>query len=215
MDYTKLTASKGTAGSIANWVNYSDVLLPLSDILTEAQALIYKSLRVREMIVSDYVVALAQGAINAPLPAGFLDPINVRDLYNTRMHAKDLSTIKNRRALDGSGNWVQGLPAAFAVGAGTIEFDCAPDASAAGSYRMDYFGALAPLSAQAPTNFLTDRYPTLLRYACQAMAADFLDNKTRRDDWMARTAGEIVEIGANDDLALRGAQIDPDYSEAW
>ncbi len=214
MNYATLTGPKSQVGSIANWVNYSDAILPLADILTEAQAAIYKSLRVREMVVSDAVLTLAQGALNAPLPADFLDPINVRDLFNIPMKARNLSNVKNSRSLDSTGAWVQGYPRRFAFTGTTIEFDCAVDASSAGTYRMDYYGSPAVLSAGNTTNFLTNRYPRLLRYACMAAAADFLNDAARFDRWTQAMLAEIMEIEANDELARRGSEVEPDFSES-
>jgi hypothetical protein len=72
MTYTSLIAAKGTAGSIANWVNYTK--LDVSTILDEAQALIYSQLRTREMR-SQRLFALTAGASKISLPTGFLDPI--------------------------------------------------------------------------------------------------------------------------------------------
>ena len=43
--WTVLTGSKDTEGSIANWVNRSD--LPTTNILLEAEAWIYQHLRIR------------------------------------------------------------------------------------------------------------------------------------------------------------------------
>ena len=215
MDYNLLIGPKTTSGTIASWVNYSDAILPLATILTEAQALIYKSLRCREMIVSDATLAVAQGDLGEPLPAGFLDPLLVRDLYANRMRGRDLASIKKRRGLDSSGAWIQSQPHYYAIAGATMEFDCAADASAAGTYYLDYYGTPAALSPTNLTNFLTNRYPTLLRYACMAMAADFLNDAARRDSWGARVAAEIAEIEANDDLSMRGAEVDPDYGEAW
>ena len=70
MDYTSLIAPKGTPGSIANWINFSDTLLPLSDVLHEAQALIYDTLRVRYMR-SIVDVAIASGDGFAPMTMPF------------------------------------------------------------------------------------------------------------------------------------------------
>lgn len=216
MDYNTLIGTKATKGTIANWVNYTDVILPLVDILTEAQAIIYKSLRCREMIVSDAAIVLAQGALNAPLPAGFLDPINFRDKYNIRLKARDLSTVKRARMIDPTTNsWVQGLPRQFAIAGATLELDFPPDASSAGTFLLDYYGAPAALGPSNLSNFVTIRYPTLMRYACLAMAADFLNDQQRVAAWTERVAGEIAEIEANDELALRGAEVVPDYSEAY
>lgn len=72
MNYTSLIADKGTAGSIAKWVNYT--LLDTVTTLDEAQALIYMALRCREMRTA-LSFTMTQGMSYIDLPARFLDPI--------------------------------------------------------------------------------------------------------------------------------------------
>lgn len=72
MNYSSLIGPKGQAGSIANWVSYTR--LDLTTIVDEAQALLYETLRVREMI-TEYRFQVPAGGSELPVPAGFLDPI--------------------------------------------------------------------------------------------------------------------------------------------
>lgn len=80
MTYTSLVASKGTAGSLANWSNYSK--LDAVTVLDEAQSLLFQLLRVREMRTS-WVFGMAVGAAEIALPSRFLDPVGrLRDITN-------------------------------------------------------------------------------------------------------------------------------------
>jgi len=80
MDYTSLTAGKGTAGSILNWVGYSKMDAPT--LLQWAEGLIYQTLRTREMR-SEWVFGAAIGQASVDLPSRFLDPIGkIRDITN-------------------------------------------------------------------------------------------------------------------------------------
>ena len=72
INWTTLTAAKTTEGSIKNWVNRSDI--PVTNILLEAEAWIYQTLRVREMVVDEAFTFDASSSSEA-LPSGFLDPI--------------------------------------------------------------------------------------------------------------------------------------------
>lgn len=72
MSYTSLVAPKGTTGSIANWVNYTKLDLPV--VLDEAQMLIYEVLRVREMR-TEWTFGMTEGQASVALPSRFLDPI--------------------------------------------------------------------------------------------------------------------------------------------
>jgi len=80
MDYISLTAAKGTAGSILNWVGYSKMDAPT--LLLWAEGLIFQMLRTREMR-SEWVFGAAIGQASVDLPSGFLDPIGkIRDVTN-------------------------------------------------------------------------------------------------------------------------------------
>ena len=85
MDYNSLIGDKTVPGSIKLWIN--NALIDVGTILSEAQALIYQHLRVREMIVSDYAFVMAQGDYSKPLPARFLDPIAMQITYSSRVLA--------------------------------------------------------------------------------------------------------------------------------
>lgn len=213
MDYTTLIADKNTAGSIARWVNYGQ--LDVTQILEEAQLLIYQTLRVREMKVVGATIAVATGDLNVSLPSDFLDPINFRDNQNNRLLLKDEKSVLNARSLDTSGAWSQSAPYWYAIGSSTIEFDCAIASTSAGNYLFEYYGKPALLGVSNTTNFLTSRYPTLLRTACLAQAADFMKNWQAYEEYAQRLLAMIQSVQTNDDLAFRGGEVAPDYSEAW
>lgn len=99
MTYTSLTAPKGTAGSIANWVSYT--LLDITTIVDEAQPLIYSLLRTREMM-TEYSFSMAVGEASIALPARFLDPIGRMYLssFNIPVRHKDSGFIQQSRNYD-------------------------------------------------------------------------------------------------------------------
>jgi hypothetical protein len=72
MTWTSLTGSKGTAGSLANWSNYTK--LDTATVLDEAQSLLFQLLRVREMRM-EWTFGISVGQSEIALPARFLDPI--------------------------------------------------------------------------------------------------------------------------------------------
>jgi hypothetical protein len=212
MDYNSLVAPKGTSGSIANWIAYSDQILPLADILNDAQIWLYTYLRCREMQVTGFSIPLTQGALNYPLPTGFLDPLTMSGQYAQWIPLKDLPTIRRRRYVDGNGNPIQSQPVAYAVTGSTFEFDCA--AYQTMTFTADYYGQPALLSVSNDTNFLTNRYSYLLRKACLMTACDFLDYAERKVAYEQELMGMIEAVQVKDDLAMRGGQVDPDYSES-
>lgn len=99
MTWTSLVASKGTAGSLMNWVNYTK--LDVETVVDEAQSLLYQTLRVREMR-TEWTFGMAIGQSEAALPARFLDPIGrLVDTSNMVRFSRILETeIATRRTYE-------------------------------------------------------------------------------------------------------------------
>src|SRR5436190_430079 len=128
MDFTSLTADKSTSGSIRRWVNHADV--DADAVLEDAQALIFQTLRVREMrtVFPDLTMAIADSS--KALPAGFLDPIRLVDKTNNiRLHLKTEEWLEDRRSYD-AGSLATGTPGFFAIYGEAFQFDQAYDAAA-------------------------------------------------------------------------------------
>lgn len=96
MDYTTLIAGKGVAGSLLNWVPYTK--LDQVTIVDEMQALLWGTLRVREMM-TEYFFRIPAGNSEIVLPARFLDPIGEIwcPTLNTEFQHRDESVVKRRR----------------------------------------------------------------------------------------------------------------------
>lgn len=96
MSYTSLSAAKGVSGSVANWVNYSELDVPV--IIDEAQTLLYSLLRTREML-AQYAFTMPVGGSYIALPARFLDPIGrIRQTsYNLSVRHKDSQFVERQR----------------------------------------------------------------------------------------------------------------------
>jgi hypothetical protein len=211
MDYTSLTSPKGTNGSIANWVNFSDTLLPLADILTDAQAFIYERLRVREMKTTG-TISLAQGDILKALPANTLDVIALFDQYNNKIKAREAASLLGRRTVDSTGAWNQGQPGYFSLWDESFQFDYAANLAMTFNYLI--YNQPAYLSSGNPTNFLTTRFPQLLRYACLMSAADFLNDDGKYNRYMQRFVALGDSANQTEDQQMWGMEADPDYSES-
>jgi hypothetical protein len=103
-------------------------------------------------------------------------------------------------------NLVQGMPLHWGVWDETIFFDVA--FSQPTNCNLQYFRSLPILSAANPTNFLTTRYPHLLRKACTAQAWDFLRNNTEYQKDVAALTALVEQTNAEADLLYRGAAFD-------
>lgn len=210
MDYDSLIAPKGTPGSIANWINFSDSLLPLDDIVGDAQALIYDSLRVANMrkLVD---LSLPSGASAVARSDDLLEIIGIWDDENTKLTAKDEVSLQSRRTVDQSGGtWSVTRPSFYSEFGDSIQFDTTSDA--AYTFKMMGFYIPAPLSSGNTTNFLTKRWPQMLRTACLVIAADFLNDDARYNRFLSRLAPLIGQANSTGERALLGMTTDVDYS---
>jgi hypothetical protein len=209
MNYSSLVGDKNTAGSIARWVNYSK--LDADVVLAEAQAILVQALRVREMRTLDTSTAAAPGDYSKPLPANFLDPIFLRDAGNNRYDLRVPADLLGKRQIDaGTGLPVQGQPLYWSVFDEALQFECA--FSQARSLQLLCFKAPAPLSGANQTNFLTSRYPHLLRKACVLQAYDFMRNETEYAKAKADLEETIALVNAEADLVFRAASYDVQLS---
>lgn len=204
MTYTTLIADKSTSGSIKRWVNYS--LLDVEQVVLEAQALIYQTLRVREMRFEFDNLAIASGDFYEPLPAGFLDPIALKDITNNiSLKLRSEDKIVHARSYD-NGVLIKSIPQRFAIYDEAIQFECAYESAA--TLNLVGYKRLDDLSASNNTNFLTNRYPHLLRVACLAQAYDFMSNTTKAQANLTMLSALIDKTNAESDLSYRGVGLE-------
>ena len=105
-------------------------------------------------------------------------------------------------------NLIQGLPNWFGIWNENIYFDV-------GFFqtilcKMQYFQSLPLLSATNQTNFLTNRYPHLLRKACMAMAADFMKDDIEYQKQVTALQALIQQTNIENDMAMRGMELEPE-----
>lgn len=196
-DYTVLTGAKSVQGSIANWVNRSD--LPVTTILEEAEAAIYETLRVREMTART-TFSWASGVQTASLPNDFLDPISFRPYTWLAdlpfVHENGLTEYRNE-----AGTLDTGDPARWTIIGTTAYLNVLPTAAYSGI--LLYYGQPAALSGSNTTNFLTTRYPSLLRYACMAKAYEHMKQPDQAMGYTAQMAQAIQKAGSTNDMWRR------------
>jgi hypothetical protein len=200
MDFTSLTAAKTTSGSIRRWVNHTDV--DSDAVLEDAQALIFQTLRVREMRSEFTPLALSIGNSSKALPAGFLDPIALYDLTNNlKLKLRIEEWIGDKREYDAA-VLSSGTPRNYAIFEEALQFDLAYDAAA--TLKLIGFKSPTVLSLIAPTNFLTTRYPHILRSACLARAYNYRNSDERADKELSLLAAYIGKANAESDFTYRG-----------
>lgn len=204
MNYLDLIGPKSKPGSIHNFVNYKRV--PVEVVLEEAQALIYARLRVREMRVSG-TLTLAIGASYIALPDRFLEPIALRDregislVPSTDCRDSYISDaeLTERRCYGSDGNLTAGIPCAVAIFDERYQFDV--KAVSARTYDHVFYQTPAPLSPSNLTNFLTKRYPHILRIGCLAGAASYMKDDAEEQKQLAKLTGLCDAANAESDLS--------------
>lgn len=195
--YSVLTAGKTTLGSVANAVNRSD--LPTTNILIEAEAKIYERLRVREMQAID-TLTIAAAANSAALPSDFLDPIEWRPYgWSAPIMFVTENSLEAHR--DDDGALYEGEPSRWSIVGETAYVDVSCEEEFSG--KLMYYARPDALSVSNETNFLTIRYPSLIRIACLATAYEHMKDMQNAAAYMQMLEGKIGEAMMTNDLYRR------------
>lgn len=200
INWTTLTGLKTVSGSIPNFVNRSD--LPVTNILLEAEAFIYQRLRVREM-VTDATFTFDDNTSSEALPAAFLDPIQ----YVPWEWGSPLPFVSPEGFFpprDTDGAIEDGTPSCWTIIGVTAYIDATIDDSDNYSGRLMYYAQPEALSASNETNFLTSRYPTLLRQACMYKAYEFMKDGQRAQEYMQQAEIALAEAMRTNEMWRRG-----------
>lgn len=101
---------------------------------------------------------------------------------------------------------IAGSPSCWAIWDEYLQFDQA--FVTATQFRLMCFRSPLPLSANSQTNFLTNRYPQLLRVATQLWAASFMKDDNEKQKAATDLGALIQATNAESDLMYRGAELD-------
>lgn len=205
MSYTTLIGDKNTAGSISSSVAYDRI--DRDAALEDAQALIYETLRTREMrSVAELVMGI--GEYTKALPTGFLNPIGGKmwDKTGFRYQHITLDGVISRRTYDSDGVIVSLIPEFWAIGDELIQFE--QSFSESRRLFLPHYRSLPLLSAGNQTNFLTSRYPNILRKACRVEAFGQMEHWESRSTELDLLAKLIQRANVESDMSLDGADFD-------
>lgn len=101
-----------------------------------------------------------------------------------------------------------GIPQWWGIWNETIYFDTALAEQTTGV--LQYYQSLPLLSSTNQSNFITARYPQLMRAACVAAAADFMKDSEEYQKDFARLTALIQSIAAENDGFMRGMELEAD-----
>jgi hypothetical protein len=200
-NYTTLVGAKTLAGSIKHFTNYSRI--DSESVLEDAQRLLYQTLRITEM-KARATLTLAVGDTTEPLPTGFLGFTGKgRDTAGNRYeHVVEQDVFEDARIYDGS-DILSGQPSCFCVFDAVINFDLKFDT--ASTIFVPYYRSLPLLSGSNETNFLTDRFPHLLKQACHVSSHAFMKNWTAYNSELPLLTSLIERANSESDLMFIGA----------
>ena len=165
---------------------------------------------------------LTQGSnITFPLTAPIVDGISMAGAFPVDVVVDDDNIIVTSPAGDqaiagnvtgGNGGltWtgnmlVKSTPAFWSIYDDAIQFDGA--FMTGYTCRLLYFRRPHLLSATNPTNFITNRYPRIIREATNAAAASFMKDDNEEQKALQKLSTLIDATNAESDLSYRGAEI--------
>ncbi|MCA0341106.1 MAG: hypothetical protein LCH99_15445 [Proteobacteria bacterium] len=204
MDYATLVAGPDVKGSIQYAINYARI--DSEGILEEAQAWIYSKIRTRDMIATADV-PIAEGLATAEFPPGYLDAIHFGvPGYINRLRLKDVEWFRTHLGWDENAALPDGLPTYWCDTGSAINLNTKADQDY--TAKMVFYRRPTALSSSNTTNFLTTRYPTLLRRACLMFAAEARKEYDTLDREEVRALQAVKDIMVEDDVAKRGMELD-------
>lgn len=196
-NYTLLTGTKTTSGSIRNWVN-SDV--PAEDIISKAEKYLCAHLRVKSMQYRLSFTILV-GEDQFTLPDDFLDPDGLWiDEHGEVEYEQDGVYFESIRSTDAM------TPAHFTlIGDHTILLDCPADEEYAAV--LWYYASPDPLSNLNQTNLFTDRLEVNFHHALLGFAYQHLKDEQRASTYLQLALADSRVTAIMDDLKKRGMRI--------
>ena len=103
---------------------------------------------------------------------------------------------------------VAAMPTRWGILNTKLQLDCAMES--ASQFKLLYYRSPKPLSATNLTNWLTDRYPKLLRVACMAASADYMKDDAEYQKHLSALTALVGPTAAENDLQYRGAEFGTD-----
>lgn len=208
MNYSTLIGPKATPGSLRNWLNWDKLVA--GDVLEEAQAWIYSKLRVREMIaIQSATITLA--ATQLAMPANFISALSFKLTgdYAGDVVVYEERDFENQINLDALSQLQEGVPdGCMIIGDPAVAYfnwaaiDAIP-------YRLVYYSRPDSLSAGNATNWLTTRYPQLLRYACLGVGNEYKQDWEKADRYLKMALGLAEAANAESDMAKEITRHEP------
>jgi len=226
LTWTVLTGTTGTPGAIARWLNKSTLTAGTNGdadfILQESMGFIFSRLRHWQMLTAPNSATMAVGSssdqINVPADMLEMDFMMIvgnvgGTFYQQELTQKQPNDIYRSWGYDGSGVRLPQMPMIYSFNQTFIQLDSQPDL--AYPYIYTYYKLPSMLSSTNLTNFLTIRYPRLVRCAVMMMGAEWTKENVQgqfdRTYWEQAVQAELMEAQAQSDRARRASVNAPTY----
>lgn len=214
MTWTSLTGASTVPGSIARWLNKSTLTSgPDGDadlILQEATGSIFGKLRHWQMLTPPIAGTMVVGADTVAVPADMVEPdffMLTGGNYQKVLPLKTPNEVYSAWGYDSSNARVQQTPMIYTFNQTYFQFDAPPDL--AYTYVYTYYQILAPLAEDNPTNFLTAKYPRLIRTAVMMAGAEWTKENNQgqydRTYWEQQFSAELALCQQQSDRARRAS----------
>lgn len=206
--YSTISGSATTAGSLASWINSSQVVAAAPTIVSEAESFIYRRLRHWKMLkraagtMTANATPVASPTDYIAQPSDFLEDmiLAITGTYASTITRKPLQEVVANYCYNASGYLVPATPLSFYTDQTNIYFNSPPDQ--AYPYLLIYYQQLASL-ATSGDNFLSTMYPRMLRCALMAGASEFVKDSGQgnydRTYWENEAEKEIAMAQAESD----------------
>ncbi|MBT1154373.1 hypothetical protein J1C56_02080 [Aminobacter anthyllidis] len=152
-------------------------------------------------------VAISSAATTAAFPTGYLDPIHLSiPGFISSIKMLDPERFRSQLGWDESAVLPEAMPTRWADIGGLMQFNSKADQ--AYTAKFVFYKMPLALSADNLTNFLTDRYPTLLRRVCLMFASEERKEFDSMDRHEIKAMSLIEDIKKESDMGMRGLEAD-------
>lgn len=215
MDFNSLVGAKGTAGSIADFLNNSTIAASVPTFIADAEAMLYRRLRHWRMLVPPVAGVMTIGVDQIAVPADMLEPYLFFITSNSTTPGygpQEISLATPDQvilsyAYDGNGNRINSIPTKYYFNQSYLQLDNPPNL--AYPYAISYYQQPPALSVSNTTNFLTTYYPRMLRAAILAEAVEYTKEVGAgtfdRTYWLSVAQVEMETAQIESDMAKRSA----------
>ena len=154
-------------------------------------------------MITDGAFTFDDNTSTEALPAAFLDPIQ----YVPYEWGAPLPFVGPEAFLPprtAAGALYDGTPSCWTIIGTTAYIDTTIDDTDNFGGRLMYFALPTALSVSNETNFLTTRYPTLLRHACMFKGAEHMKDAQQAATYMQLAEVALAEAMRTNDMWRRG-----------